>query len=180
MAASATVMPASDKGGGGVSIAGYASLFNLADTAGDVVLPGAFARSLRRHGAGGIRMLWQHDPNRPIGRWLSLTEDRKGLRVSGHLTAGVSAADDLGRLIADEAIDGLSIGFRTVRASHDRKRGLRLIHEIDLWEVSLVTFPMQPGARLISRGPQGADGGNRAALVRRLDEAQRAMLLSMS
>ncbi len=164
----------------GAVVSGYASLFNLPDSSGDVVLPGAFARTLARRGPDGVRMLWQHDPAQPIGRWTSLVEDRLGLKVTGRLTAGVATADDLARLVADAAVDGLSIGFRTVRATSDPKRGIRLIREIDLWEVSLVTFPMHPRARLVPSGPQGMNGGDRAALVRRLDEARRTMHLSMS
>ena len=164
----------------GAVVSGYASLFNLPDTSGDVVMPGAFTKSLARRGANRVRMLWQHDPARPIGRWISLVEDRYGLRATGRLTAGVSTAEDLARLVADAAVDGLSIGFRTVRATSDPKRGIRLIHEIDLWEVSLVTFPMHPRARLVTSRPPGEKGGKSAALVRRLDEARRTMILSMS
>jgi hypothetical protein len=180
MAMAARQMAGSGPAAGRPIVAGYASLFNLPDSGGDVVMPGAFAKSLARRSAAGIRMLWQHDPARPIGRWLNFGEDRNGLWVTGRLTAGVSTAEDLARLIADKALDGLSIGFRTVRATSDPRRGIRLIHEIDLWEVSLVTFPMHPRARLVMGGPGGGEGGTRAALVRRLDEAARTMLLSMS
>lgn len=129
---------------------GYASLFGKADLAGDVVEPGAFARSLGRRGAGGIRMLYQHDPAQPIGAWLDIAEDGRGLVVRGRLTPGVARAREALELMRAGALDGLSIGFRTVRARKDARTGLRHIVEADLWEISVVTFPMQPGARVES------------------------------
>jgi len=133
--------------------AGYASLFNVTDLSGDSVLMGAFHRSLQARGAAGIRMLWNHDPAEPIGVWTAIHEDAKGLRVEGRLTPYVDRADGLAALMRDGAVDGLSIGFHTIRADRSKSakpvtgKGRRLI-EIDLWEVSLVAFPMQPGARV--------------------------------
>lgn len=129
-------------------VAGYASLFGVADQGRDVVEPGAFARSLRQKGAAGIRMLFQHDPAMPIGQWTAMREDARGLRVEGVLAEGVARAREIGALIESGAIDGLSIGFRTVRAASDPGRRLRRILEADLWEVSVVTFPMLDGARI--------------------------------
>ena len=125
---------------------GYASLFGVPDLGRDVVAPGAFRDSLARRGAGGVRMLWQHDPGEPVGRWLSLVEDRRGLRVRGRLSLGVARAREIAALIGEGAIDGLSIGFRVVEATRDRGSGLRRLLRVDLWEISVVTFPMQPGA----------------------------------
>ena len=137
------------------AVTGYASLFNVPDLSGDRVLIGAFHRSLKTRGAAGIRMLWNHDPGEPIGVWTGAVEDGHGLYVEGHLTPGVDRSDALAALIKDGAVDGLSIGFHTVRADRPRgTRGRRLI-EVDLWEISLVAFPMQPGAR-ISRVDYGA------------------------
>lgn len=133
--------------------AGYASLFNVTDLSGDRVLMGAFHRSLQARGAAGIRMLWNHDPAEPIGVWTTIHEDAKGLRVEGRLTPDVDRADGLAALLRDSAVDGLSIGFHTIRADCSKSakpvtgKGRRLI-EIDLWEISLVAFPMQPGARV--------------------------------
>ncbi|MFZ4532486.1 MAG: HK97 family phage prohead protease [Alsobacter sp.] len=129
-------------------IAGYASLFGVVDLGRDMVLPGAFAASLARRGSAGIRMLWQHDPAEPIGVWTSLVEDRAGLAVRGRLNLAVARARELDALVRQGAVDGLSIGFRVVAATTDRRSGVRRIARIDLWEVSLVTFPMLPGARL--------------------------------
>ena len=129
---------------------GYASLFGEQDLGNDVVAPGAFARSLERRGASGIRMLWQHDPAEPIGVWRSIVEDGRGLRVTGKLTSQTARGREVLELMREGAIDGLSIGFRTVRARSDRPSGLRHILEADLWEISVVTFPMLPGARVES------------------------------
>ncbi|ACK82569.1 HK97 family phage prohead protease [Methylorubrum extorquens] len=126
---------------------GYASLFGVPDLGRDTVAPGAFAASLARRGARGVRMLWQHDPAEPIGSWLSLKEDGRGLRVAGRLNLAVQRAREIDALMREGALDGLSIGFRVVRASPERG-GRRLI-AVDLWEVSLVTFPLQPNARVI-------------------------------
>lgn len=149
-------------------VSGYASVFGVPDLGRDVVLPGAFRDSLARRGASGIRMLWQHDPAEPIGRWLALAEDARGLRVRGRLSAGVARARELAALVQEGAIDGLSIGFRTVEAGRDRASGLRRLARIDLWEISLVTFPMQPGARLDARaGPADASSTRLAGAIRR-------------
>ena len=127
---------------------GYASLFGVADLGKDVVMPGAFADSLAQRGAAGIRLLWQHDPAQPLGRWLSIAEDRRGLKVRGQLNLAVERARDIHALLRDGAVDGLSIGFRVERARAERPTGLRRLEKLDLWEISLVTFPMLPGARV--------------------------------
>jgi uncharacterized protein len=129
-------------------IEGYASLFGVADGGGDIVMPGAFRDSIARKGPTNIRMLFQHDPAEPVGVWTEMREDARGLFVRGHLTPGVFKADDLQALIDDGAMDGLSIGFQTLKAQRDRGTGLRRLFKIDLWEISLVTFPMLTGARL--------------------------------
>jgi uncharacterized protein len=130
------------------SFEGYASLFRVPDLGKDVVEPGAFSHSLTRRGAAGIKLLWQHDPGEPIGRWLSLAEDARGLFVQGRLSLGVRRARDIHALMRDGAVDGLSIGFRTLRQRHDPRTGLRRLIQIDLWEISVVTFPMLPQARV--------------------------------
>lgn len=130
-------------------IEGYASLFGLTDQGGDAVLPGAFAASLTRLSAKGdkVRMLWQHDPVKPIGVWDEIREDGKGLWVKGRLLPEVAQAREAAALIEAGAIDGLSIGYRTIRAERDGK-GRRALSEVELWEVSLVTFPMLPEAKV--------------------------------
>jgi HK97 family phage prohead protease len=128
--------------------AGYASVFSALDEGGDIVMPGAFRRTLGKRGRDRIRLLFQHDPKEPVGLWNHLAEDGAGLWAEGRLILGVPRADALKRLIETRAIDGLSIGFRTVRATREAATGHRRIHEIDLWEISIVTFPMMAGARI--------------------------------
>jgi len=127
---------------------GYASLFNRRDLGGDVVTPGAFAKTLARRGVRGVRLLFQHDPAQPVGVWRSLHEDRRGLYVRGQLSLDVKRGRELFALMRQGAIDGLSIGFRTVKGARDRRSGVRRIHEVDLWEISIVTFPLLPQARI--------------------------------
>lgn len=127
---------------------GYASLFGQRDTAGDVVLPGAFAQSLRRKGPGDIRMLFQHDPAEPIGTWIDMHENERGLHVRGRIDCNVQRGRELLSLLETRGLDGLSIGFKTVSATRDKANGGRRISRLDLWEISLVTFPMLAGARV--------------------------------
>ena len=128
-------------------IEGYASLFGVPDLGRDIVEPGAFRDSLARRGPAGIRMLWQHDPGEPVGGWVMLREDARGLLVRGRLNPAVRRAREIAALIGEGALDGLSIGFRVVEATKDRA-GIRRLLKLDLWEISIVTFPMLPGARL--------------------------------
>jgi len=132
----------------GGAFEGYASLFRIADLGKDVVEPGAFRESLARRGAAGVKLLWQHDPTEPIGRWLELREDSRGLYVRGRLSLAVARAREIHALMRDGAIDGLSIGFRSERARTEPRTGLRRLEKVDLWEISLVTFPMLPQARV--------------------------------
>jgi len=129
---------------------GYASLFGVTDLSRDVVLPGAFRESLAARGTAGIRMLFQHDPNQPIGVWLRLYEDARGLFARGRLTTEVAKAREVLSLMRAGAIDGLSIGFRAVKGPRDARTGIRRLEKIDLWEISVVTFPMLPEARVSS------------------------------
>jgi uncharacterized protein len=135
--------------------AGYAAVFDRPDRGGDVVRPGAFARSLGR-GTGAVPLLWQHDPARPIGRIEYLKEDKRGLRVIARLSAG-RAGEEAAALLKDGAVRGLSFGYRVRRASGEAPRELT---ELDLVEVSLVTLPMQPKARVHAVEATGAAGGD--------------------
>ena len=130
------------------SFSGYASLFGETDLNRDVVMPGAFLKSIGTRGAAGIRMLFQHDPAAPIGVWRVVREDARGLFVSGRLMSEVAKGREVLALMRAGAIDGLSIGFRTVKGRTDAKSGVRSLIEVDLWEISVVTFPMLPAARV--------------------------------
>ena len=145
-------------------VQGYAALFDTPDRGGDVIARGAFAASLAR--APSVKLLWQHDPAQPIGVWDAVAEDARGLKVAGRLIAGVRRGREASALLAAGALDGLSIGYRAVRA--ERRGGHRHLLEIELWEISLVTFPMMPGARLAP--PPAPD----AEIAEALSEAARA------
>ena len=136
-----------------VTVAGHASLWGALDQGGDIVERGAYAASLARLKAEGgtVKMLWQHDPAQPIGIWDEVREDERGLYVRGRILADVDKGREAAALVRAGAIDGLSIGYRTVRATKDAQ-GRRRLHELELWEVSLVTFPMLRDARLAQKG----------------------------
>ena len=107
------------------SFEGYASVFGAEDMAHDVVMPGAFSASLATRGRPSVKLLFQHDPAQPIGVWLELAEDAKGLYVRGRLMPEVAKAREVLSLMRAGAIDGLSIGFRTVKAAREARSGIR-------------------------------------------------------
>lgn len=131
-------------------ISGYAAVWNKADSFGDVLVRGAFAASLEQHRAASTRplMLWCHDPAAPIGVWDTVAEDAKGLKVEGRLVLDATTGRDAFALLKAGAVDGLSIGFRTVKATPTR--GGRRVEAMNLIEVSLVPRPSQTAARLTS------------------------------
>ncbi|MEM8749409.1 MAG: HK97 family phage prohead protease [Pseudomonadota bacterium] len=128
---------------------GYASLFGKVDLGKDRVEKGAFAKSLTARSASTIRMLFQHDPAHPIGVWEDIYEDDTGLFVRGKILETSQKGREVLSLLREGALDGLSIGFRTRRSTTDRKTGVRSIIEAELWEISVVTFPMLPQARVL-------------------------------
>jgi uncharacterized protein len=131
-------------------IAGYASLFHKIDLGGDAVLPGAFRDSLRQRGARGVKMLFQHDPAQPIGVWHDIREDANGLYVRGQLNPHVETARNVWALLCQGAVEGLSIGFKASKARKNPRSNVRQLEKVDLWEVSVVTFPMLPQARIMN------------------------------
>jgi len=146
----------------GLRFAGYAAIFDRPDRGGDVVRGGAFARSVKR-GPRAVPLLWQHDPARPIGRIEYLKEDKRGLRVIARLSTG-KAGREAAALLQEGAAAGLSFGYRVRDAkgplrppasgrsgqasTGSGQPGLRELTDLDLVEVSLVTLPMQPKARV--------------------------------
>lgn len=130
------------------SFGGYASLFEKEDLGRDVIAPGAFRESLGQRGASGVKLLFQHDANQPIGVWTKLREDERGLHAEGRLMSDVARAREVASLMRAGALDGLSIGFRALKARRDPRSGIRRIEKLDLWEISIVTFPMLPEARV--------------------------------
>lgn len=127
---------------------GYASVFNEVDQGGDITVRGCFAASLQNRPAERVRMLFQHDPSQVIGKWLSLVEDDRGLRVKGKLSMGLDQARQVYVMMKDELIGGLSIGYRTKRFDYDVNNETRKLLEVDLMEISAVTFPMLESATI--------------------------------
>jgi HK97 family phage prohead protease len=125
-------------------ISGYASLFGIVDQGGDKIMSGAYTKSLKSAESENrkVKMLWQHDPTQPIGVWDEVKEDDTGLRVRGRILSDVAKGKEAIALINAGAMDGLSIGYRTRKATKGDD-GTRELRDLDLWEVSLVTFPMQ-------------------------------------
>ena len=153
---------------------GYACLFGVPDLGQDVIVRGAFQRTLATRGAAGIKLLYQHDPTQLIGVWLEIAEDARGLKVRGRLATEIAKAREAYTLLKIGALDGLSIGFRTVKGSRDPTTGLRRLDEIDLWEISVVTFPMQPDARVTAvKATPATPAARQRHLIARLRRATR-------
>lgn len=125
---------------------GYASVFGIVDQGLDVVERGAFVKSL---GSGRkVKMLWQHDTEKVIGVWDEIREDERGLFVKGRLLKGIKLAEEAMVMLRAGALDSMSIGYRTVEAVAEGGGRIRKLMELDLYEVSLVTFPMLPDAKV--------------------------------
>lgn len=146
---------------------GYASLFNREDLGRDVILRGAFRESLAKRGAGGVKLLFQHDPSCVIGVWLAIEEDARGLYARGRLVPEVEKAREVFALMRAGALDGLSIGFKALKGRRDARTGVRRLESVDLWEISVVTFPMLPDARVRAVKASAASRIRRAARVMR-------------
>ena len=127
-----------------IRFAGYAAIFGKPDHGGDIITPGAFAASLKRSG-GALPLLWQHRSDQRIGHIEAAGEDARGLRIIGEITGGSAAARQAAEMLCGREIDGLSFGYRVVAAEGEKPRRL---DSLDLVEVSLVTHPMQPLARV--------------------------------
>lgn len=132
------------------TVEGYGSVFGVRDNYDDVIAKGAFIQSLKDHKAAGTMpaMLWQHDADKPIGIWTEMVEDEKGLRIKGQLAMETVKGKEAHALLKMGAINGLSIGFMSKQWAYDRETEVRTLTEIDLWEVSLVTFPANEKARV--------------------------------
>ena len=152
---------------------GYAAVFNNEDMGRDVILPNAFAKSLQRRPAAKVKMLRQHDPEEPIGVWLDLAEDKKGLRAKGKLILETVKGRETYALMRAGALDGLSIGFRTLKDRFDRAKGIRFLEELDVPEISIVTFPMNPRATVST--VKGHDPERARALVAAINRAKEAL-----
>ena len=131
---------------------GYASVFGNKDLGNDVVVAGAFRKSIRAKGARKIKMLFQHDTKEPIGVYTQIKEDGNGLFVKGQLAMNTQKGREVYELMKMGAIDGLSVGYRVDAKgyNYDERGKKRYLKEVDLMEISAVTFPMNPKARVNS------------------------------
>lgn len=152
---------------------GHGSVFKNIDLGGDIVLPGAFKRSLKEHrDAGSLpQMFWAHDPTRVPGKWVSMHEDKVGLAVKGVL-ADTDLGNEIHTLLKMEAVRGLSIGYVTRDMDFD-KDGNRLIKEADLWEVSVVSLPMNPLAQVAHVKSRLSAAGERVPTIREFERLLR-------
>lgn len=135
---------------------GYAAVFGSEDLEGEIISQGAFDKSLGQRPAEEVRLLYQHDTHQPIGRWLEISEDDYGLYVRGQILREIERGEDVYQLVRVGILSGLSIGYQTIRSTahpnrNSRRIGRRLV-EVDLWEISLVTFPMHPAATILAKG----------------------------
>lgn len=129
---------------------GYGSIFNIEDGGGDIVIPGAFADTLKTQKSAGRlpAMLWQHKSTEPIGVYTSMEEDAVGLKVAGKLALKTARGAEAYELMKMGALSGMSIGYRSREDSYDRVTGVRTLKKLDLVELSLVTFPMNDASRV--------------------------------
>lgn len=153
------------------TVEGYGSVFGVRDNYDDVIAPGAYLASLAVHKAAGTMpaMLWQHDATAPIGVWLEMVEDVKGLRIKGKLALDTVKGAEAYALLKMGALNGLSIGFVSKQWTYDRETDVRTLTEVDLWEVSLVTFPANEKARIT--GVKAAD----VAGIKTIRQAEQAL-----
>lgn len=153
------------------SVEGYGSVFGVRDNYDDVIASGAFAQTLKDHKSAGTMpaMLWQHDSCEPIGVWTEMVEDGKGLKIKGKLALDTVRGKEAHALLKMGALNGLSIGFVSKQWAYDRDTEVRTLTEIDLWEVSLVTFPANEKARIT--GVKAAD----VAAVTTVRQAEKAL-----
>jgi hypothetical protein len=132
--------------GSTASFSGYLSTFNNVDQGGDMVMPGAFTKTINDHEASGkkVPILWQHDTRHPIGVFTSMEQDKFGLKVEGELNLEVEKGRECYALMKQGAIDSMSIGYETINEEVCTIDGERVncLRELKLWEGSMVTFPM--------------------------------------
>ncbi len=159
---------------------GHAAVFGNVDLSGDVVIEGAFQRSLARHRRDSTMppMFWMHNPGAVPGVWKEIHEDEKGLHVIGELVE-TQLGDEMRTLLQKKAVRGLSIGFRTVDVDFD-KEGNRLLKEIDLWEVSLVSLAMNPKAKVTAVKARLSSDGEYVPTEREFEEDLHRMGYSKS
>jgi HK97 family phage prohead protease len=146
---------------------GYASVFGNADMGGDVVERGAFKDTLASRGPSGVKMLLDHDPRQRVGVWEDVKEDDRGLYVKGRLLMEKQIARDAYVDLKAGALDQMSIGYRVAPKGYeyDEQSRVRKLKSLDLFEVSLVTFAMNPEARVT-----GVKAGEEIKTIREFED----------
>jgi HK97 family phage prohead protease len=157
-------------------INGYASVFNVIDTHNDIIMPGAFTKSINAHFTGSkrIALLWQHMVDKPIGKIQQLQEDEYGLYLTAEILDNIHHGREALELIKSNTIYGLSIGFNPIK-SYINNTGERIIEEIELWEISLVTFPANQWANITQLK---ANNTAILALISNLEKALKSISIS--
>ena len=157
-----------------LTISGYGSVFNNVDGGGDMVMPGAFKECVAK--GRKPKMLWQHDPNQPIGAWDEMREDANGLFIRGRVSKKIGKGAEIASLIKMGGIEGLSIGYRTQEYEMDMDAGVRKLTKLDLWETSVVTFPMNELAGIYAM--KSADDMSEAEIKRHIERALKSIKIS--
>ncbi|UAL42853.1 HK97 family phage prohead protease [Shewanella inventionis] len=130
----------------------YANTFNYVDKANDETIQGAFKKTIAEHTAKGTmpKMLFNHNRNEPIGKWISMEEDEYGLKMTGQLILEVQRAREIYALLKADAINGFSIGYTVKQQQYDRINKITKLLEVELGEVSIVPFPCNDQSILTS------------------------------
>jgi HK97 family phage prohead protease len=152
---------------------GYGSVFGKVDSYGDSIAPGAYQASLAEHRKQGTtpKLFWCHDMTQPLGRWLNIVEDGKGLLVEGRLNLKVQRAREAYALLSEGDLDGMSIGYYPVKAApHPTRRDVTLLEEIKLVEISLVPIGADRFARVNDVKSEILESEHYAALRQKLVE----------
>lgn len=162
---------------------GYGSTFGNVDLGGDVVMKGAFKESLEQYRKEGQwpQMFWMHRPDQIPGRWLDMSEDAKGLKTKGELLP-TTIGNDVQILMRAKAVRALSIGFSIdSQDDYEFRDGVRMLHRINLWEVSPVSMPMNPKAKISAvKARLHANGVNLTDFKRELEHWFRKQGLTKS
>ncbi len=145
---------------------GYAAIFDEPNSFGEILKRGAFRKTLREHARRKTRpgLFWMHDPAEPIGVWSAITEDEKGLKVDGQLVLETARGLEAHALLKAGALNGLSIGFRA-RGSERGPNGVRVLTDVELIEISLVSLPAASKARVTKVRNHGRVDASAAAFV---------------
>lgn len=154
-----------------LTISGYGAVFGNMDGGGDVVMPGAFRESIASRKP---KMLWQHDASQPIGVWDEMREDENGLYMKGRISKRASKGAEIAELVKMGAIEGLSIGYRT--REYEMDAGARKLTKVELWETSVVTFPMNELANIYAM--KSAEDMTEAEIKRHVERALKQIQIS--